>query len=250
MKVLVSGARSGLGKYLKELLKSDEYNRDCVIDDFKFKKYDVIIHCAHDLNAGIDVIASNTELTRKLLSIDHQCFVYISSIDVYPFNSIGSEDLDINYLDLKNDYSISKLMSESLVKLYGIHPLILRPSVMLGAYMRENSLLKMFSKESTTLTLSSKSYFNYVLHEDIGSFIDYCITNKIEGIYNVASQNSVALIDIKNEYDLHDIVFGRYFYETTSIDSSKIIAKYPIFKKDSRQVIKYFINNIMLRDHE
>jgi|APSaa5957512535_1039671.scaffolds.fasta_scaffold32399_2 nucleoside-diphosphate-sugar epimerase len=245
MEILVSGARSGLGKYLKRLLKSDEFNRDCVIDEFKFKKYDVIIHCAYDFTAEVNEIESNTELTRKLLGIEHKHFIYISSVDVYPSKSIGSEDLNISYLDLNNDYSISKLMSESLVKLYGIHPLILRPSVMLGLDMRENSLLKMFSKGPSVLTLSSNSSFNYVLHEDVGSFIEHCITNKIVGIYNVASKKNITLIDIKDEHELHDIGFGKYFYETTSIDSSKIITEYPIFKKSSRQVIQYFINNIL-----
>ena len=244
MKILVSGARSGLGKYLKELFNSDEFNRGSVIDEFKFKKYDVIVHCAYDFTADVNEIESNTELTRKLLGIEHKRFIYISSVDVYPSKSIGSEDLNISYLDLDNDYSISKLMSESLVKLYGIHPLILRPSVMLGAYMRENSLLKMFSKSPSVLTLSSNSSFNYVLHEDVGSFIKHCIFNRIAGVYNVSSKKNITLIDIKYEYELNDICFGKYFYETTSIDTSKIIAEYPIFKKSSRQVIKIFINNL------
>ena len=43
MKTLITGARSGLGKYLSEQIESDTLNREDNYDDFYRTEYDLII---------------------------------------------------------------------------------------------------------------------------------------------------------------------------------------------------------------
>ena len=48
MKILISGASSGLGSYLKRLFNADSVSHKASLNGFK--NYDVIIHCAGNSN--------------------------------------------------------------------------------------------------------------------------------------------------------------------------------------------------------
>ena len=50
MRTLITGARSGLGKYLSEQIESDTLNRSDELLDIG-EQYDLIIHCASMTNA-------------------------------------------------------------------------------------------------------------------------------------------------------------------------------------------------------
>jgi len=251
MKVLISGAASGLGRYLQRQFQGHSLTRNNSIDELKKNKYDVIIHCASNPRAvtrGFELsryIEDNFLLTQRLLEIEHRKFVFISTVDVYPKESNTSEELDIDLDDLQGGYPITKLMSESLVMSCGSEPLILRPTSMLGIDMRPNSLFKMFTSPACHITLSESSIFNYVLHEDIGSFIEYCLVEGIEGVYNVASQGNIELKDLVDYYGLRHVTFGTYNYNVGVIDTTKIIDEYPLFDKSTRYVVSNFIE--MLR---
>ena len=49
MRTLITGARSGLGKYLSEQIESDTLNRSDELPDIG-EQYDLIIHCANNGN--------------------------------------------------------------------------------------------------------------------------------------------------------------------------------------------------------
>jgi hypothetical protein len=49
MRTLITGAKSGLGKYLSEQIKSDTLNRSDELPDIG-EEYDLIIHCANNGN--------------------------------------------------------------------------------------------------------------------------------------------------------------------------------------------------------
>ena len=249
MNVLVSGAGSGLGYYLKKLLNADGFNRATSLKRVVTnKKYDVIIHCAANSNVGNDDLSTakfvedEIILTQHLLEITHGYFIFISSADVYPNKSNCSENLNINLSDLQDGYSIAKLMSESLVQASSKNILILRPTAMLGTSSRPNSLIKLFAEDSPQLSLSANSIFNYILHDDVGKFIKRCIEKKIYGIFNLASLDNVSLGDIVQKYQLKNITFGEYTYKTGIINTSKVIEENPIFSKTSMQVVDYYFN--------
>jgi hypothetical protein len=55
VKILVSGNKSGLGKFLYEELTTDGFNRDDNIDTLLKGEtfYDIIIHCAFNMKNNI-----------------------------------------------------------------------------------------------------------------------------------------------------------------------------------------------------
>ena len=85
-KVLVTGANSGLGKYIASQIDCAILTREnskSVLD----KTYDTIIHCAFNsrknVNDYYEIVRDNIFLTKDLCKVPHNKFVFISSIDVY-----------------------------------------------------------------------------------------------------------------------------------------------------------------------
>jgi len=251
MRILVSGAKSGLGLYLQKLFKAESFTRDMSFARLiKNDGYDVIIHCAANPNIGqnekslASFIEDNLILTSDLLKVKHKYFIFISSIDVYPkIQELKcSEDQDIFLSDLKNEYSIVKLMSESLVRKNSNRFLILRPSAMLGSESRPNSLIKLLNDKPLKLELSGDSIFNYILHEDVGKFIYRSIEARFEGVYNLASLGNVTLNDVVRKYKLKNVTFGDFKYSTGDIVTSKVNLEGSFFTKKSMEVVDYYFN--------
>ena len=84
-KILVTGTKSGLGKYIYNTIPNSisltRENREDVIGG----EYDLIIHCAfhpergNDISDYYDYIDSNILLTNELTKLKHTRFVYVSS---------------------------------------------------------------------------------------------------------------------------------------------------------------------------
>lgn len=251
MRTLVSGANSGLGSYLQKLFRAESLTRDISVARLiENEEYDVIIHCAVNPNISQDekslasFIEDNLILTSDLLKVKHKYFIFISSVDVYPkIQELKcSEDQNICLSDLKNEYPIVKLMSESLVLKNSSRSLILRPSAMLGSESRPNSLIKMLKDKPLKLELSGDSIFNYILHEDVGKFIYRSIEARIEGVYNLASLENITLNDVVRKYKLKNVTFGDFKYSTGDIVTSKVNLEGSFFTKKSMEVVDYYFN--------
>jgi len=249
MKILVSGSDSGLGAYLQKLLRAEALTRDVSLSRLiENEKYDVIIHCAANPNVGqnekslASFVEDNLIFTSDLLKVKHKYFIFISSVDVY--SKIQElkcfENQNICLSDLKSEYSIVKLMSESLVRKNSSKFLILRPSAMLGSESRPNSLIKLLSDKPIKLGISGDSTFNYILHEDVGKFINSCIAKRVEGVYNLSSLDNVSLNDVVQKYKLKNVTFGDFKYSTGDIDTSKVTIEGSFFTKTSMQVVDYY----------
>ena len=131
-KILVTGANSGLGKFIASQIDCDTLTRSnshSFLGQVQVPSYDVIIHCAFnskkDVKNYYDIVQDNIFLTKDLCQISHKKFVFLSSVDVYE--------------EENNLYKTSKLMSESIVKNLATKPLILRCSAILGKTMRKNN---------------------------------------------------------------------------------------------------------------
>ncbi|RLF52126.1 MAG: hypothetical protein DRN24_03795 [Thermoplasmata archaeon] len=250
-KIFVSGVKSGLGKYLYEKLDGFGLTRDTSEKELelvkKRGKLDVIIHCAFNSKRGItsenlyDYISDNVFLTKKLVSLPHKKFIFISSIEVYPKNNIlHKEDEIIDVDKISNLYGLTKLISEAIIKKHCNNYLILRATALLGGYSRKNSLLRILQDKECVLTLAPESSFNYVLHSDVLEFIKYALEKDIIGIYNLAASKNIQLKEVAEIYN-KEVKFGSYYYKTGDIDNSKISSIFPIFKKTSEDNIKRFI---------
>ena len=247
-KVLVTGSQSGLGKFIYEKTNNAiEFNRDNTIDDVKDLDLDIIIHCANNKAIQIDstqlleYMKDNLLLTYELSKIPCNKFIYISTVDVYPKNGmLHREDEIIDIKKVSNVYGLTKLMSEQLVKENRDNYLILRPTALLGPYMKPNSLTKILTGNYVNFTLAKQSSFNYVLYDDIYNFISFACKENLGGIFNLASKSNVSLLQVAQVLGKEDVPFGDYEYHIGHIDNSLVNEFYPSFNKETLDIIKLF----------
>lgn len=249
-KILITGHKSGLGRYLYEQFEGIGLGRNMPADKFEQisrEGVDVIIHCAFNSSSSVDstnlfgYLSDNVLLTEELLNIPHKKFIFMSSVDVYPKdkkNHRENEVIDINSVD--RIYGVTKLMSEALVIKKSQKFLILRCTAMLGKYSRKNSLIKILEDEPCKLILTQDSRLNYILHCDVSDFIQFAIKNDLRGIYNVACSKSVELKEVAAMIGKR-VQFGKYNYDVGNIDNRKITSIFPTFKKTSREIVSQFI---------
>lgn len=246
MRLLTTGTSSGLGKYIYENLGGVGLTRTTSSEEIEKVRndgVDTIIHCAFNSGRGINsehlyhYIEDNVFLTKKLASFPHKKFIFISSVDIYPKDTMyHSEDEIIDIDSVRGIYGISKIISESIVKTHCKNYVILRCSSLLGKYSRKNSLTRIIEDRECTLTLSSNSIFNCVLYTDILDFIAFSMEHDIKGIYNTVSSENVVISEIA-EILKKNAKFGTYFYDVGNIDNSKISIVFPSFKKTSREIV-------------
>tara|TARA_R110002020_G_scaffold76558_1_gene193912 strand:+ start:17982 stop:18707 length:726 start_codon:yes stop_codon:yes gene_type:complete len=229
---LITGAGSGLGKYLHKnipgslgLTRSnrDEILRYCTkIEDL------VILHCAFNAKRDVedysDYLDDNVFLTMELLSLPYSRFVYFSSVDVY---------------GALTPYSFLKRAVGDLIAKVADNYLILKLPAILGPYMRPNSLIRVL-EEAPGLTLSAESSFNYVLQSDILNLVAADKTTEIVGEYDFVSSTNVTLAEIASHYN-KNVTFGNFTYET---NLSKILEKnnlHPSRTRTSLETIELFL---------
>jgi len=198
MKYIVTGTRTGLGRYLHETLPNslgiNRENLNLIIS--RINPEDIIIHCAfnktnkiEDYNAYLD---DNIFLTKRLSELGNR-IVYISSVDVYFQDNI---------------YSLFKKFGEALISKCA-NSLILRCPALVGKYMTPNHLFKL--KSNQPISLSGDSVFNYILYSDILDTIRG--TGDKNGTYDLVSKENVNINTIKDVFQ-SDSNLGTYLYTT------------------------------------
>ncbi len=239
---VITGSSSGLGKYLHDQLGGISFNRNGA----NVEEAEILIHCAfnraRDINSKnlYQYLFDNVFLTKKLAKIPHKKFIYISSVDVYPKNNIKhSENEVIDVKQLSGVYALTKLMSESIIQNLCSNFLILRCSALLGRDSKENSLVKIIKEDNPTLTLSAKSVFNFILHEDVLEFIKMTIEKDLQGVFNLVSSENITLFQIA-ELLGKKVNFGTYVYNVGDIDNERASKLLPSLKKTSREAINEF----------
>ena len=230
-KVLVTGAGSGLGKYIASNVECVALTREN--SEYVFRKhqhFDVIIHCAFNAskntNSYYKILEDNIFLTKRLCSLSHNKFVFLSSIDIY-----REED---------NLYKTTKLMAESIVRELATSPLVVRASAIIGPTMRKNSLLRILDDDKPTLSLSENSTFNYVLQSDILSMIQVSASNNYSGIMDFVASRNIRLKDVAKHFS-KTVSFGDYLYETPVISNRCLQEKFPTSWYTSLGNIERFI---------
>lgn len=249
-KFLITGHKSGLGRYLYEQFGGIGLERNVPDDKFeqiKLEGVDTIVHCAFNRAKEVNsknlyqYLSDNIFLTKKLVKIPHKKFIFISSVDVYPKNSSShNEEKDIPLGSITNLYAITKLMSESIVMKMCPNYLILRCATLLGIYSRQNSLTKIAEEENPVLTLAASSVMNYVRHSQIADFIKHAIENNLSGVYNLASTENITLARVADLLK-KKVRFGSYSYIVGNISNRKVSKVSPTFTRTSEDIIREFI---------
>lgn len=199
--VLVSGASSGLGAYLAQALEASVFSRT-INQPSKPGPYTAIIHCAFGMPAKDqpeqDYLQQNITLAESLLSLPHQNFIFISSIDA---------------AEPTSPYGRAKAAVEELVQSKATNPLILRPGALLGPGMRISQLVKVARGDDIPLSLSAESTFSPVFYADIRNLITSALQNNPKGTHTVVAQHPVSLQQVAQHFGTTP-QFGSFTYST------------------------------------
>lgn len=241
MTVLVTGCNSGLGKYISEnieCVKVTRSNRKSIIQSYKTKGVDLIIHCAFGNQGGytqniigdyFKYVDDNILFTKELTEIPHKKIVYISSLVVY----------EKEYMNYKH----TKLYAESIINTLGNNPLILRCPAMLGKHMKPNNVYKLINDRKTKLSLTKDSNFNYILHSDILDFILFSYDWLVKGIIDFTSSENItleAIVEILNA----NPEYGNYTFNTPLISNKNLIKHNKNLDKTSKKIFNQFLQQL------
>lgn len=256
-KFLITGHKSGLGRYLYEYFGGLPAGRQVLgfernmppekFEQIRSEGVDVVIHSAAQpprtvtLNSLYPFIDDNVLLTERVARVRHEKFIFISSVDVYPKTpGPHNEEEDISLDPITNFYAATKLMSEAIVMKMCPNYLILRCVALLGTYSRQNSLLKIAEEENPVLTLAASSVINYILHKQVADFIKHAIENNLRGVYNLASTENITLARVADLLK-KKVRFGSYSYVVGDISNRKISKVFPSFNTTSENIVREFI---------
>ncbi|MBI3551244.1 MAG: NAD-dependent epimerase/dehydratase family protein [Elusimicrobia bacterium] len=252
MKLLITGAGSGLGRHLHERLGGEGLTRENASALFKTLPktgVETIIHCAASSRRGItsdplySYLEDNLFLTQRLVSLPHKKFVYLSSVSVYPDTPGPHREGDSFPADAAGGgvYGMTKLMSEAIVAERACDPLILRPVFMLDRHSRPGNLVRILTDADPELDLSGRSTFNCVTHSDVETFIALALKKNLGGIYNAAANDSITLSEAAKLAGKNPS-FGKGLYTVPVVDNRKIVAVCPLFDKSSKRSIEQFLS--------
>ncbi|MGZ3690554.1 MAG: NAD-dependent epimerase/dehydratase family protein [Pseudobdellovibrio sp.] len=239
-RILVTGTSSGLGRFLKEKLKADEIHHADIDQNLPgaSRPYDIIIHCAFTgpQNTEKD---ENLIYLRKILSIPHNKFIFISSSDVYPQGRLDcneNDEIDLN--SLKNVYSQQKKMCEDLIVNNESSYLILRPVSLISKEHMSLNLKKLISEAQPHLTLTADSSWNFVTYEELYKCIELLKSN--QGVFNVARSSSVRVSEVAQSLRKNP-EYGKFQYKVASLNNNKILQFMPELKESSGDFVKKWI---------
>jgi nucleoside-diphosphate-sugar epimerase len=252
MEIYVTGFKSGLGKFLLEKMDGIKYEPR-ISNKLISKSQKIIIHCGYkypSTSNAAEALSQMESEKRTLIQILQEVglvkMIYISSVDVYPYfeNTCFTESAEIDLRDIRGIHGFLKLSLEKLLVETSSNFLILRPSMMLGKFMRSNSVSKIVNGDTTYIPIASNSTFNLISYESVSNFIKIAIESNIEGIYNLCSSTSISLDYISSQFGSGEIEFGTAVYKTPSLSNDKVLKYCEDFKQTSAEVLHDYVKLI------
>ena len=252
MQFLVTGHKSGLGKFLLEEFGGDKYDpRYAEQPNLVGPK--TIIHCGYQYPSVTDAskALSQMELAMESLSramslIGTAKLVLLSSVDVYPYspNSSYDESSCIDLRDIQGVHGFLKLALEHHVMRNFKNFLILRPALMLGNHIRENSVTRILTSETCDLSIGPNSTFNLITHQSVADFLRVACELDLTGVYNLASSTNLSLASIASLAGRQNVKFGEGLYRTSQVDNSKVSSHCKDFRKTSEEVLLSYMESL------
>ncbi len=251
MKLLITGAGSGLGRHLHAKFGGYGLTRENSAELLRTAGktgVDTIIHCAASSKRGVSsdplyaYLEDNLFLAQSLSRLPHKKFIFLSTVSVYPDTPGPHREDDYIPADEVGGgvYGTTKLMSEAIINSVAADPLIIRAVFLLGRDSRPGNLMRVLTDKAPTLDLSGKSTFNCVSHEDIAAFIELGLKKNLKGTYNAAANDAVTLTAAAKIAGKKP-KFGKGLYKVPAIDNAKIKAVCPRFDKSSADTIREFL---------
>lgn len=250
-RILTTGARSGLGKYLFERLGGAGLTRENAraLLEHGGAEWDAIVHCAFSSESGIDsrsvygYCQDTIFLTRALAALPHRKFIFVSSVEVYPKNGARHQESEV--IPMENTgtfYGAAKLIAEGIVLHEARNALILRPTSLLGPYMRRNNLIAVLEGKPCAASLSADSVLNFVLYSDLFRFVKAGIELGLAGVWNIASASNITFQEIVALAGMEGkIAFGAHRYDVGLIDAARARVEVPELSRTSAETLKEFM---------
>lgn len=243
-RILVTGTDSGLGRALLDRFGTTALTRR--EDPLALQQeapFDAVVHCAFDHSPDDDAtkIKANLALFDAVHAIPCRCFIYISSIDVYPKGGVPRHESEtVSPMPDDDPYRTIKIACEARLRSNAGQHLILRPTALLGRSARPNSLIRMMRDPQCSLSLSPASRFNYVLHEHIGHFILSALREGLNGIFNIATTGNLRLDEVAEILAARP-EYGKFLYDVGDIDNRKAQSVLPELGQSSRDTVEAFM---------
>lgn len=248
MAILVTGAASGVGRYLAEVFKADVVTRDRPVTMLGETRepYDAILHCAFNMRRDIGLeqlpgyLQDTIGLTEAVARVPHRAFVVLSSIDVYPVGAgICDEDTLLDAYAPRNLYALCKMATEAVVARFAVNPLILRCGLLLGPYMRPNNLSRLVRGETDALTLTGSSSFHCIGYADIAAIVEHALTNGLTGTYNAAFSPAVTMAAVAERFGRKPR-FGTFDHQTPRISNERLRKVFGNFNGSSMTAVENY----------
>lgn len=241
-KILVTGASSGLGKFLSNRLKSYNLNRKKITKKILNKKWDLIIHCAYDSKSydikNFEKYFEDNVILSNIVSNLKGKKIFISTVQVYENNSPKSRN-EKSFIEKSklSTYPKSKIICEDFFKKKG--DLILRVGSMVGNSMRKNTISKILNKNESSINLNKDSKFSFISYDEILKIIKILVKKNQHGTFNLLRNDLVSLKKISITLN-KNINFGKYYFECTKADSKKINKYFKFNNKTSIELLREF----------
>ena len=212
--IIVLGSKGLLGSAIRGYFKSlDQHviaiNRENYKDHIG-RRADVLINCNGNAyrfkaneNASKDFEDNVLTVKKSLFDFNVNTYVYISTVDVYPFrNSIKETTeeslIDIDVLDI---YGFHKWIAEQLVFKYSTNSLVIRSGTLIGKKLKKGPIYDILNRKQLHMSLMSR--LSLVDTTMVAKAIEAILATKpSKEIYNVTGNKSVRLIDLRNQIDL------------------------------------------------
>ena len=239
MKILVSGTKSGLGKYIFNEIGTHRYKRNVNLNLYNKIKWDLIIHCG--FYSGDDKFKNieNIYHSYVLSNLQAKRFIFISSLIVYENKTNKKENEKLNISNKNSLYCNSKILCESFYQKK--NALILRLGTLIGKDMRKNNVNKVIKDKKPTLTLSKKSFYTFVDYSEVLEFINLSLRKKINGIYNFNRNDSIKLEKISKLLK-KEFKYGKYHFKCILAPNKKINKIYNLDKIRSFDILRKYLS--------
>ncbi len=225
---VVASGRKKLCK-TKSFIAADLFNDDLdtVFSDYEF---DCIIHCAALIPnkniSDIDCYNNNTVMDRKVFDYAKRKkskIIYISSAVLYGIsdNTIKTEKSDVNII---SEYHRGKYESEKYLEKNEMNYICMRIPSPYGEKQSLNTVMKIFvdnivNKRDLFYYGTGNKTQNFIHVLDIARAVERAIYSEKKGVYNIAAQESVSMLELANI--VQDACYEINGYKTNVLPAGK-----------------------------
>lgn len=252
-KVAIIGSNGMLGSdlvtYLRSYYTVTAINRDNYAS-YCNKTFDIVVNANGNskrfwANKNIieDFALSTTSVYKSLFDFYADCYIYISTSDVYENHSSPlstKENQKINSKKL-SPYGFHKYLSELIVKKYSKNYVILRSSLMLGTKLKKGPLHDILEKKP--LFISKQSKLQMITTKEIARCIQFFVEKKIMNkTFNIGGKNVVPFKDIHKFFNFPVLFSKDAEKQHYEMNVSKLHTIYPL--KTSQIYLQDFLNSL------